>query len=190
MKPVTYLWQGLAIKIMAAPKAVSPRSSSDNIARILCFHPRYPDLGDSTTIKREDSSGWSGLLDIITDREMPIVIEPLELQDASEGLRLATGLSTVPGWERAGFIFVPALRLPDLGFRRNCVGARRAALSTMADELDTYNLFLHGTPYRVEVWGGSTLVEWSENYAEFGDPIDHARAVAGMRRGDTWEVVA
>lgn len=124
----------------------------DNLGTMVCFHKRY-NLGDEHNYKHNDYSGWDEMKKDIIKNENVGVILPLYLYDHSGITMNTTGFSC--GWDsgQVGFIYVSKKKmLEEYGGKIVTKKLKERIKGYLENEVKTYDKYLTGDVYRVEVF--------------------------------------
>ena len=164
-------YKGFKIQIVPDPDPLNTRTEFDNVGTMICFHRRYPHLGDEHEYRHEDYSGWDELeAQIAKDFGKNALILSLYLYDHS-GITISTSPFSCP-WDsgQVGFIVcslkkakkewgmkgqltkgwdgLACFTLRDDGTRRTL---REAATRYLEGEVKEYDQYLTGAVYGYRV---------------------------------------
>jgi hypothetical protein len=160
------------LKIYIDPEPLNPRTESDNMGHMVCFHKRY-DLGDEvqgisyTRIQNEFDS-WDEVEDYLIKEMEAVVILPLYLYDHS-GITMRTH-SFNDRWDSGQVGYIYATRkdiLDNWGGKKLTKELRQKAHDLLVAEVQDYDDYLTGNVY------GYVLED------EAGDEIDSCWGYAG-----------
>lgn len=149
-------YKGYTLTIEQDEFAEDPRSW-DNLGTMVCFHGRYT-LGDKTGYKSDDFNSWQELWTTLV-KSGKILIAPLYLYDHS-GLRIKIGSfqGLLPQGHaefdsgQIGFIYTtPDAVKNNYNVKRITKKIRQQAEELLANEVTTYDEFLSGSIYSVNI---------------------------------------
>ena len=139
------------IKIFNDESPESPRTSMDNLGKMICFHRRY-NLGDKHDYDHNDYSGWDEQRTAIEKNENTCVILPLYLYDHS-GITISTSPFSCR-WDsgQIGWIFVSKEKVrKEYGVKRITKEVIEKVTKVLEGEVETYDQYLRGDIYGYEI---------------------------------------
>lgn len=148
----------------------------DNLGTMVCFHKRYR-IGDEHNYKHNDYSGWDELKKDIIKNENVGVILPLYLYDHS-GVTIKTSPFSCP-WDsgQVGFIYISKKKmLEEYGGKIVTKKMKELGEKLLETEVDTYDKYLTGEVYVVEVFKNGEEVYSSFNFGTEDDAISEGIA--------------
>lgn len=183
-------YRGYKIKIEQDSDPQNPRTDSDPMGTMVCFHNRY-DLGDKHDYRTADYSNWQELEQAIIEREGDCIILPLYLYDHS-GLRIKIGsfAGLLPQGHaefdsgRVGLIYLTKKKaIAEYGKKKFTKTIQEKAINYLASEIDTYDDYLSGNVwgYVVEDKAGNTIDSCWGFYGDTEYPIKEAKSVIDYR---------
>lgn len=132
-------YKGYTINIHIDECEESPRTSCDNLGRMICFHTRYA-LGDNHEMNVEGAKGMENSNDIIA--------LPLYLYDHSGLTMNTTGFSCPWDSGKVGFIYVTKEDVrKEYGWKVISQKRREQIEKYLRGEVETYDNFLTGSVY-------------------------------------------
>ena len=155
--------------------AESPRTSYDNLTKMVCFHSKYS-LGDEHDYNFDDYSSWNEMKKDIVKREDTAVILPLFLYDHS-----GVTISTSPfgcRWDsgQVGFVFLTKADLrKEYDVLYVTKKTREKALSVLNAEVEMYDKYLRGEVYWFQLWKGDELVDSCHGFYDEDECFEAAK---------------
>lgn len=132
------------LNIYTDPEPLNPRTESDNMGHMVCFHRRYS-LGDEGHgIRQPDFDSWDEVEDYLIKEKGAIVILPLYLYDHS-GITMRTH-SFNDRWDSGQVGFIYASRkdiLDNWGGKRVTKDLRQKANDLLIAEVQDYDDYLN-----------------------------------------------
>jgi hypothetical protein len=136
------------LKIYIDPEPLNPRTESDNMGHMVCFHSRYS-LGDEGHgIRQSDFDSWDEVEDYLIKEMEAVVILPLYLYDHS-GITMRTH-SFNDRWDSGQVGFIYATRkdiLDNWGGKKLTKELRQKAHDLLVGEVQDYDDYLTGNVY-------------------------------------------
>lgn len=140
------------IEIHTDESPESPRTSMDNLGKMICFHSRYS-LGDKHDYDHRDYSGWEEQKEAIIKNEKVCVILPLYLYDHS-GITISTSPFSCR-WDsgQIGWVYVSKERVrKEYGVKRINQKLIEKVTKVLEGEVETYDQYLRGDIYGYKVF--------------------------------------
>lgn len=139
------------IEIIQDEMPESPRTSVDNLGKLVCFHNRYR-LGDIHNISSFDFTCWADLKKKLIKTENAIIVLPVYMYDHS-GITISTKpFSCRFDSGQIGFIY--ATRADILNeFQCKLITKKiiEKAYNILLSEIETYDQFLRGDVYGYKI---------------------------------------
>ena len=144
------------IEIHTDESPESPRTSMDNLGKMICFHGRY-NLGDKHDYDHRDYSGWDEQKEAIIKNENVCVILPLYLYDHS-GITISTSPFSCR-WDsgQIGWVYVSKESVrKEYGVKRINQELIEKVTKVLEGEVETYDQYLRGDIYGYSISEVST----------------------------------
>lgn len=156
------------VKIFYDQSAESPRTSCDNMGKMICFHKRYT-LGDDHDYNHDDYNSTEELNEAIKQGEDAVIMLPLFLYDHSGITMNTTGFSCRWDSGQVGVIVASAKAIREsYGVKRITKAILEKATKHLVAEVETYDQYLTGEVYRFETYKLSKCDQGHE-HEEFED---------------------
>lgn len=144
--------QNYRIKIFNDESPESPRTSMDNLGKMVCFSKNY-NLGDKHDYNFFDYSSWEEQRKAIEKNEDVCVILPIYLYDHS-GITISTSPFSCR-WDSSqkGWIFVSKKKVrEEYGVKKITQKVIEKVTKVLEGEVETYDQYLTGDIYGYEVY--------------------------------------
>jgi hypothetical protein len=139
------------VNIFQDEDSESPRTSMDNLGKMICFHRRY-NLGDKHDYKSSDYNSYAEMEKAIKKEENAAVILPLYLFDHS-GITMRT-TSFNDNWDsgQVGFIVVSKEKVrEEYSVKRINKKLLEKVTAYLVGEVETYDQYLRGDIYGFKI---------------------------------------